>query len=40
LLHSLRERGDDSNLDWLLDFYVNRLDDFFDGDLPYGRAGA
>jgi len=38
LLHSLRDRGDDSNLDWLLDFYVNRLDAFFDGDLPYGRA--
>ena len=40
LLHSLRERGDDSNLDWLRDFYVDRLADYFDGDLPYGRAGA
>jgi hypothetical protein len=40
LLHSLRERGDDSNPDWLLEFYRDRLPDYFDGDLPYGRAGA
>ena len=40
LLYILRERGDDSNLDFLREFYVDRLDDFFDGDLPYGRAGA
>jgi len=38
LLHSLRERGDDSNLDWLRGFYVDHLPDYFDGDLPYGRA--
>lgn len=40
LLHCFRERGDKTNLDWLLDFYVERLQDYFDGDLPYGRAGA
>eukprot|EP00532_Pseudo-nitzschia_australis_P001604 CAMPEP_0168197382 /NCGR_PEP_ID=MMETSP0139_2-20121125/21109_1 /TAXON_ID=44445 /ORGANISM="Pseudo-nitzschia australis, Strain 10249 10 AB" /LENGTH=371 /DNA_ID=CAMNT_0008121799 /DNA_START=148 /DNA_END=1263 /DNA_ORIENTATION=- len=38
LLHSLREKGDDCNLELLRNFYVDRLDDFFDGDLPYGRA--
>lgn len=40
LLHLLRERGDDANLDWLLDFYVDRVETYFDGDVPYGRAGA
>lgn len=38
LLHLFRERGDETKLDWLLDFYVDRLQDYFDGDLPYGRA--
>lgn len=38
LLHSLHERGDESNLDWLRGFYVDRLADFFDGDVPFGRA--
>jgi len=38
LLHSLRERGDDLNLNCLRDFYVDRLADYFDGDVPYGRA--
>lgn len=40
LLHLLRERGDETNLNWLLEFYVDRLPDYFDGDVPYGRAGA
>jgi len=38
LLYSLRERGDNSNLDWLRDFYVGHLADHFDGDVSYGRA--
>jgi len=38
LLHLLRERGDETNLNWLLEFYVDRLADYFDGDVPYGRA--
>jgi len=38
LLHTLREKGDETNLNWLLEFYADRLPDFFDGDLPYGRA--
>lgn len=38
LLHSLRQRGDYSSLDWLRDFYVDRLADYFDGDVPHGRA--
>ena len=40
LLHSLRERGDHSNQNWLREFYMDRLDGFFDGDVPYGRAGT
>lgn len=24
--------------EWLKDFYVDRVEDYFDGDLPYGRA--
>ena len=39
LLHLLHDRGDESNLDWLRGFYVDRLADFFDGDVPFGRAG-
>eukprot|EP00535_Pseudo-nitzschia_heimii_P012218 CAMPEP_0197198888 /NCGR_PEP_ID=MMETSP1423-20130617/33605_1 /TAXON_ID=476441 /ORGANISM="Pseudo-nitzschia heimii, Strain UNC1101" /LENGTH=347 /DNA_ID=CAMNT_0042652735 /DNA_START=121 /DNA_END=1164 /DNA_ORIENTATION=- len=38
LLHSLREREDHSNLDWLRGFYIDRLDGFFDGDVAFGRA--
>eukprot|EP00536_Pseudo-nitzschia_multiseries_P001391 jgi/Psemu1/317565/estExt_fgenesh1_pm.C_180017 len=38
LLLSLREAGDEANLTLLRDFYVDRLEEFFDGDLPYGRA--
>jgi len=38
LLRKLHEKGDESNLDWLRNFYVDRLAEFFDGDVPYGRA--
>eukprot|EP00534_Pseudo-nitzschia_fraudulenta_P015684 CAMPEP_0201248846 /NCGR_PEP_ID=MMETSP0852-20130820/57979_1 /ASSEMBLY_ACC=CAM_ASM_000632 /TAXON_ID=183588 /ORGANISM="Pseudo-nitzschia fraudulenta, Strain WWA7" /LENGTH=392 /DNA_ID=CAMNT_0047547749 /DNA_START=126 /DNA_END=1307 /DNA_ORIENTATION=- len=38
LLYLLREQGDYSNLEWIHDFYLDRLVDYFDGDLPYGRA--
>lgn len=29
---------EDSNREWLRNFYIERVADFFDGDLPYGRA--
>ncbi|VEU38178.1 unnamed protein product [Pseudo-nitzschia multistriata] len=38
LLRSLGDKGDDANLELLRDFYVDRLEDFFDGDLPFGKA--
>jgi len=38
LLHTLNEMREDSNREWLRNFYIERVADFFDGDLPYGRA--
>jgi len=38
LLHTLREMREDSHTEWLRNFYSERVADFFDGDLPYGRA--
>jgi hypothetical protein len=29
---------EDSNREWLRNFYSERVAEFFDGDLPYGRA--
>jgi len=40
LSSTLREQGDEANHELLRRFYVERLDEFFDGDLPFGRAGA
>ena len=38
LFNTLREKGEDSHLEWLRSFYVERLADYFDGDVSYGRA--
>jgi len=43
LLRSLAEQGQSEadkriNFAWLRDFYCARVEDFFDGDQPYGRA--
>lgn len=40
LLRDLREAGKDEALsfEWLRDFYLSRLADYFDGDQNYGRA--
>jgi len=38
LLHTLRDMREDAHTEWLRNFYSERVADFFDGDLPYGRA--
>jgi hypothetical protein len=38
LFNSLHSSGDMGNLELLYTFYVDRLNTFFDGDLPFGRA--
>jgi hypothetical protein len=40
LLRQFREAGEakEISLAWLSQFYIDRVEDYFDGDQPYGRA--
>lgn len=40
LLRELKDAGDSKEVsfDWLREFYVDRVKEYFDGDQPYGRA--